>query len=185
MRRISFSILAAVGLFVVLVTGTLVMKSRAIRMEPAEPVTLKADYRIKGVQLEEESGNVRWTLVADQAEVFEAEGRTGLRRPVVDIHQPRRSWRVRGEEGDVLQKTKDLEVRRDVVLVSNDGLRLETSVLRWQAAATRLWTDAPVRITRDGTVIEGSGLEVDMTQQTAKVKGRVRAQFTKFPRISP
>ena len=88
MRRISFGILVAVAVFMVLVTGTLVMKSRAIRMEPAEPVTSKADYRIKDVQLEEESGNVRWKLVADQSEVFEAEGRTGLRRPVVDIQQP-------------------------------------------------------------------------------------------------
>jgi len=185
MRRISFGILAAVAVFMVLVTGTLVMKSRAIRMEPAEPPMSKADYRIKDVQLEEESGNVRWKLGADQAEVFDAEGRTGLRRPVVDIHQPLRSWRVWGDEGDVLQKTKDLEVRRNVVLVSNDGLRLETSVLRWQASTKRLWTDAPVRITRDGTVIEGSGLAVDMTRQTAEVKGRVRAQFTKFPRVSP
>ena len=72
----------------VLVTGTLVMKSRAIRMEPTEPLTSKADYRIKDVQLEEESGNVRWKLVADQAEVFDAEGRTGLRRPVVgSVHR--------------------------------------------------------------------------------------------------
>jgi LPS export ABC transporter protein LptC len=184
MRRISFGVLAVVGLFVVLVTGTLIAKSRAIRVEPVEPVTSKADYRIKRVQLEEESGNIRWKLVADQAEIFEGEGRTGLRRPVIDIQQPKRTWRVRGDEGDVMQATKDLELRHNVVLVSSDGLRLETSVLRWQAGAKRLWTDAPVKITRDGSVIEGSGLEVDMTAQTAEVKGRVRAQFTTLPRIA-
>lgn len=184
MQRISLWILAGVGLFVVLVTGTLVMKSRAIRVEPAEPVTSKADYRIKEVQLEEESGNIRWKLIADQAEVFEGEGRTGLRRPVVDIRQPTRSWRVRGDEGDVMTRTRDIEVRHNVVLVSDDGLRLETSVLRWQAAARRLWTDAPVRITRAGTIIDGSGLEVNMADQTAEVKGRVRAIFEKFPRVA-
>lgn len=184
MQRISLWILTAVGLFVVLVTGTLIVRSRANRVEPMEPVTSKADYRIKEVQLEEESGNVRWKLVADQAEIFEGEGRTSLRRPVVDIQQPQRTWRARGDEGDVRQATKDLELRKNVVVVSSDGLRLETSVLRWQAGAKRLWTDAPVKITRAGTVIEGSGLEVDMTQQTAVVKGRVRAQFTEFPRLS-
>ena len=149
-------------------------------MEPPS----KADFRIKEVQLEEESGNVRWKLVADQAEIFEGEGRTGLRRPVVDIRQPSRSWRVRGDEGDVMQRTKDIEVRNHVVLVSDDGLRLETSVLRWQAGAQRLWTNAPVRITRDGTTIEGSGLVVNLAKETAEVAGRVRAEFERFPRVS-
>ncbi len=183
MRRISLGILAAVGLFVVVVTGTLIVKSRSVRLEPEEPPS-KADFRIKEVQLEEESGNIRWKLVADQAEIFEGEGRTGLRRPIVDIHQPSRSWRVRGDEGDVMQQTKDIELRKNVVLVSDDGLRLETSVLRWQAGAQRLWTDAPVRITRDGTTIKGSGLVVNMAQQTAEVTGRVRAEFETFPRVA-
>jgi LPS export ABC transporter protein LptC len=183
MRRISLGILAAVGLFAVVVTGTLIVRSRSLRVEPEEPPS-KADFRIKEVQLEEESGNVRWKLVADQAEIFEGEGRTGLRRPIVDIQQPSRSWRVRADEGDVMQRSKDIEVRKNVILVSDDGLRLETSVLRWQAGPQRLWTNAPVRITRDGTTIEGSGLVVNMTQQTAEVKGRVRAQFVRFPRVS-
>jgi LPS export ABC transporter protein LptC len=184
MRRISLGILAAVGLFVVVVAGSMIVRSRSVRVEPEEPPS-KADFRIKEVQLEEQSGDIRWKLVADQAEVFEGAGRTGLRRPVVDIHQPNRSWRVRGDEGDVLQQSKDIEVRKNVILVSDDGLRLETTVLRWQAATKRLWTDAPVRITRDGTAIEGLGLVVNMNLQTAQVGGRVRAEFAKFPRMAP
>lgn len=177
--------MATVGLFVVLVTGTLIVKSRALRMEARqEPTPSKADYRIKEVQLEEESGNIRWRLVAEQAEIFEGEGRTGLRRPVVDVREARRSWRVRGDEGDVLQRTRDLEVRQNVVVVSNDGLRLETSVLRWEAGARRLWTDAPVRITFEDSVIEGSGLEVNVATEHAAVKGRVRARFARLPKVS-
>jgi len=83
-----------------------------------------------------------------------------------------------------MQRTKDIEVRNHVVLVSDDGLRLETSVLRWQAGAQRLWTNAPVRITRDGTTIEGSGLVVNLAKETAEVAGRVRAEFERFPRVS-
>src|SRR5207244_8360458 len=138
MRRISLGILAAVGLFVVVVTGTLVLKARSARVEPVEPPS-KADFRIKEVQLEEESGNVRWKLVADQAEIFEGEGRTGLRRPVVDIRQPSRSWRVRGEGGAGWRRRKDIEWGNQVVSVSDDGFRLETSVLGGQAGAQRLW----------------------------------------------
>jgi LPS export ABC transporter protein LptC len=102
---------------------------------------------------------------------------------VVDIREATRSWRVRGDEGDVHQKTKDLEVRRNVVLESDDGLRLETSVLRWEARAQRLWTDAPVTIIRDGSVIRGNGLDVHMEQERAAVRGRVHAAFTRPSRV--
>ncbi len=183
MQRLSLGILIAVGIFAVLVTVTLITRSRSVRTEPAEPAVSKADYRIKEVHLEEDAGTIRWRLVAEQAEVFEGEGRTGLRRPVVDIYQARRSWQVRGEEGDVRQNSNDLEVRKNVVVVSNDGLRLETSVLRWEASAKRLWTDAPVTITREGTVIRGSGLDVLVGQERAEVKGRVRATFTKVSKV--
>ena len=42
-----------------------------------------------------------------------------------------RSWTVTGDEGDLNQETKDVELRGNVVLVSSDGLRLETERLRW------------------------------------------------------
>jgi LPS export ABC transporter protein LptC len=183
MQRLSIGILIAVGVFVVLVAGTLVMRSRSTPVEATGPAVSKADYRIKEVRLEEETGKVRWRLVAEQAEIFEVEGRTGLKSPVVDIREATRSWRVRGDEGDVHQKTKDLEVRRNVVLESDDGLRLETSVLRWEARAQRLWTDAPVTIIRDGSVIRGNGLDVHMEQERAAVRGRVHAAFTRPSRV--
>jgi LPS export ABC transporter protein LptC len=68
-------------------------------------------------------------------------------------------------------------VRRNVVVTSTDGLRLETSVLRWEGAKQRLWTDAPVVISREGSVIRGSGLEVLMNEEQTTVAGRVRAVF--------
>ena len=48
-----------------------------------------------------------------------------------------------------------MELRRNVVLTSDDGMRLETSVLRWKGAERRLWTDAPVRLYQDGARVEG------------------------------
>ncbi len=50
-------------------------------------------------------------------------------------------------EGDLFHGRNNLEIRGNVVLTSSDGLRLETSVLRWSNEDKRVWTDAPVRIT--------------------------------------
>lgn len=182
MQRLASRILIVVGIFVLAVTGMLIVRSRAVRVEPVEPTTTKADLSIKEVQLEEQSGGVRWQLKADQALVFESEGRTWLRKVDLRVDERDRSWTVVGEEGDLFRESKNLEVRRNVVVTSNDGLRLETSVLRWHGADRRLWTDAPVRIVRNGAVIEGSALDVAMAEEAATIRGRVRARFERSPR---
>jgi LPS export ABC transporter protein LptC len=180
-RRLAGVILAVVAVFVVGVAGTLVAKSRTARVEPTGTATSTADLRIKEVELEEVSGGVRWRLRAEQALVFEPEGRTALRKIAVKVFERDRSWTIVGDEGDLFQQTGNVEIRRNVVLTSSDGLRLDTSVLRWQGAERRLWTDAPVRLSRAGAVVDGTALDVRMGDETTTVAGRVRATFARNP----
>jgi LPS export ABC transporter protein LptC len=176
-QRLAGVVLTVVGVFVMVVAGTLVIRSRSARMEPV-PAASNADLQIKEVNIREESGKVRWHLTAEEALVYEREGRTTMRKVAVEVQEPERSWTIVGEEGDLYQQRNDIEVRRNVVVTSSDGLRLETSVLRWQGADRRLWTDAPVTITREGAVIRGTALEVRMTEEVTTIEGRVRATFT-------
>ena len=177
MDRLASRILIVVAVFVVAVTGVLISRSRSVSVESTGPATSKADLSVKEIQLEEESGGVRWQLKAEQALVFDGEGRTWLRKVDLRVQERDRSWTVVGEEGDLYRGTNNLEVRRKVVLTSDDGLRLETAVLRWQGAERRLWTDVPVRIFRGNAVIDGTGLDVKMADEATAVKGRVRAVF--------
>jgi len=181
MQRLARRILIAVTVFVLVVAGMLIARTRAARVDSVGSGPAKADLTIKEVQLEEQSGEVRWQLRADQALVFEAEGRTSLRRVDLKVHERDRSWTVVGDEGD-LDRAKNLEIRRNVVLTSDDGLRLETTVLRWHATDRRLWTDAPVRIVRSGAVIEGNTLDVKLADEATTISGHVRAVFDSRPR---
>jgi LPS export ABC transporter protein LptC len=181
--RLARRILAAVVLFVLMVAGILVTRSRTVQTEPVGPPPSPADLNVKEVQLREESaGGGRWHLSADQASVFSAEGRTAFRNVQVQVWDRQRAWTIVGEEGDFFKSTGSVEVRRSVVVVSDDGLRLETSVLRWDGAQRRLWTDAPVRIYRPGAVIDGRALDVRMAEEVTTVQGPVRATFTHEPR---
>jgi LPS export ABC transporter protein LptC len=178
MHRLAQRILIVVGLFVVVVAVMLIARSRAVRVESLGPHPSSADLAIKEVRLEEEeSTGVSWQLVADQALIYDAEGRTALRKPHIRVHERDRSWTIVGEEGDLYQDSKDIEIRGNVVLSADDGLRIETTVLRWQAHDKRVWTDVPVRIFRDGTVIDGTGLDVQMEEETTTIDGRVHATF--------
>jgi LPS export ABC transporter protein LptC len=176
-RFVAAAILCMVVVFVFAVAGTLIAKSRVPPAEAPGTVASSADLRIKEPQIEEVTNGVRWRLKADQALMFDGEGRTALRAIVVDVFEPDRSWNIVGEEGDLFQATKNLEIRKNVVVTSSDGIRLETSVLRWQGAEKRLWTDAPVRVSRGGAVAHGSALELLMAEEYSTMAGRVHAVF--------
>ena len=176
-RFAAATVLGMVVVFIFAVAGTLIAKSRVPPSEAPGTVASSADLRIKEAQIEEVTAGVRWRLKAEQALMFDAEGRTALRAINVDVFERDRSWNIVGEEGDLFQTTKNLEIRKNVVVTSSDGVRLETSVLRWQGAEKRLWTDAPVRISRGGAVADGSALDVRMAEEYTTMGGRVHAVF--------
>lgn len=180
MHRLARTIPIVVAVFVIVVGVMLVTKSRNARVESAAPDAAGADLRIKEVAIEEQAGSVRWHLKADQALVFETEGRTALRNIAVVVRDGEREWTIRADEGDVVQregKRRDVEVRKDVIVTTSDGMRLETTVLRWSSVDQRLWTDAPVTLIRQGSVVDGKGFELRMADETATLTGRVRATF--------
>src|SRR3954469_1099859 len=170
MHTLARVILAVVAVFVVVVTTTLVIKSRSAPVEPlGGPAPSTADLQIQQLELEEEAQGVRWRLKADQALMYDQAGLPQLRKLTANIIQKERAWTIVGEEGDLDRKSNNVEVRKNVIITSNDGLRLETSVLRWDAERKRLWTDAPVRLSREGSTVSGSGLSVLMADESTTV----------------
>jgi len=180
MQRLASRILIVVAVFVLVVVVVLVTKSRSVRTEASGPEPTAADLSIKQVEVQEESaGGGRWRLLADQAQVFDQEGRTALRKVTVYVHDKEKNWTIVGDEGDLFKESKNLEVRRNVVLTSDDGLRLETTVLRWHGADRRLWTDVPVKIIRENATIHGTALDVKVDNEATTVKGPVNATFAR------
>jgi len=177
MRVLARGILSVVVVFVVAVAVMLVVKSRSARIEPSGPAPSTADLQIKEVDLEEEAKGVRWRLKAELALMFDKAGQTLLRKVVANVYQRERSWTIVGDEGELDRTTNNVQVRGNVVVTSNDGLRLETAVLRWEAEAKRLWTDMPVTLTRNGSTVRGSGLDVRMADEATTISGPVRATF--------
>jgi LPS export ABC transporter protein LptC len=180
MRKLSLAILGCVALFLSVMAGVLVTKSRGPKLQPPEPVQSKADYRIKEVHLQEQDrGRASWQLDAEEGESFEDQGKTLMRKVTIRINEPERAWTVNGDEGYLLRDSKDVELRGHVVVVSSDGLRIETSRLNWAAREQRVWTDQPVTIWRSGVIVRGQGFESRVKDEASTIKGRVRATITR------
>jgi LPS export ABC transporter protein LptC len=177
MRKIPIAILTCVVIFVGVVVGVLLTRSRGPLAQPAsEPAPTKADYRIKEIHLQEEGKNAtRWQLDAEYGEMFEAQGKTALRKVQVRVEEPARVWTVSADEGEMQRESKDVELRGRVVLTTSDGLRLETERLAWTAKEERAWTDAPVTIYRGGVVVHGRGFESRVNEGATTIRGRLRA----------
>lgn len=180
MQRLAVVVLAVVVAFVAGLAGFLFVRGRAVHPEPPESLSSSADYQIKEVHIQEEAGgNVRWRLDADYAEVFQQQGKTSMRKVTVTILEPDRTWTVTGDEGELLEASKDVRLRRNVVLVSSEGLRLETEALNWDAKGRRVWTDDPVTLIRNNVVLKGRSLEARMDEERTTVKGPLRVTIRK------
>lgn len=183
MRKAPFIILTLVVVFLSVVVGVLIHRARTPRAIPTEPVATNADYRLKQVRLQEMGRDgSRWQLDAEYSETFEEQNTTAMKKVTIKVDQPSRSgdarsWTVTGDEGDLNQETKNVELRGNVVLISSDGLRLETERLRWDADTQRAWTDEPVTIYRAGAIVRGTGFESRVAEEATSIKGRVRAIF--------
>ena len=179
MDRAAAGIALGVILFVTVVVGVLIVRGHRASAPREEVVSSQADQEIKEIHIQEDAkgGAYRWSLDAERAESFPGTGKTLLRKVTIGVEESGRRWKVTGDEGDLAQDTRDVELRGRVVLVSSEGLRVETTVLRWSNTEGRAWTDQPVTIYKGGGVVKGTGLEVRPNEEITLVRGRVTATF--------
>jgi LPS export ABC transporter protein LptC len=179
MDRIAAGITLGVILFVTVVVGVLIVRGHRASAPRQEVVSSQADQEIKEIHIQEDAkgGAYRWSLDAERAESFPGTGKTLLRKVTIGVEESGRRWKVTSDEGDLAQETRNVELRGKVVLVSSEGLRVETTVLSWSNAEGRAWTDQPVTIYRGGGVVKGTGLETRPNEEITLVRGRVTATF--------
>lgn len=142
---------------------------------PVQQPAQQAEYQIKEVHINETlEGNLRWTLNADQAEVYDQKGITVMRKVVVQVFSRDGDWTVTSDEGTLDNNRRDVSLKGNVIIRSSDGLEMRTATLGWNNEQRALATDDDVQISREGTTITGKGLSVQMKEETAEVRRNVR-----------
>lgn len=146
---------------------------------PVQQPSQQAEYQIKDVHINETlDGNLRWTLNADQAEVYDQKGITVMRKVVIQVFSQDGNWTVTGDEGTLDNNRRNVTLKGNVVIRSSDGLEMRTATLGWDNERRTLATDDAVDINREGTTITGMGLAVRMQEETAAIRRNVRVVIT-------
>jgi LPS export ABC transporter protein LptC len=180
MRRLSTLFLVCflavlAGLSGVVAWRVIARRTPATVRQPAP----QAEYQIKEVHINETlDGNLRWSLDADQAEVYDKKDITVMRKVVIRVFSRDGDWTVTSDEGLLNNTPRDVTLTGNVVIRSSDGLEMRTPTLAWQNERRTLRTDDPVEIRREGTTITGQGLAVHMQEETAALERKVRVTIT-------
>jgi LPS export ABC transporter protein LptC len=195
MRRLSTVFLLCFVALLAGLGGTIAWKAMGRQAPPAPPADPStADYQIKEVRINETlEGNLRWTLEAERADVFDKTQRTLLRKVVIHLYSKDGDWTVTADEGVLDNDKRDVSLSGNVVIASSDGLHMTAPQLSWRNQDRHLFTDDPVQIRRAGTTIVGRGLDLHMQDGYAVIKEQVRVVITDrsnaslalFPRSGP
>ncbi len=85
------------------------------------------------------------------------------------------------DSGIIKERRQQLEALGNVVVVSDEGIKLETESLKWDPHKQRVVTDDFVRLTKEGDIIYGYGLEADQQLKNFKIKKKVKGKIEKIP----
>jgi len=193
-RRLSTVFLVCFVALVGGLGGAIVWKRMARRPPPPAAAPAQADYQITEIHINETlEGNLRWTLDADRAEVFDKDQRTDMKKVVIKVFTKDSTWTVTGDQGSLDNQNRNVSIQGNVILTSSDGLTLKTTELGWRNADRNLFTAAAVEIEREGTTITGRGFDVRMAEEQAVLQKNVRVVITDrnranlaiFPRSGP
>jgi LPS export ABC transporter protein LptC len=117
------------------------------------------------MELRARSADVRWA----QDEVLLSKVRIFL------AEQERGPVEVKADRGQIDLKTEAFVLQGQVVALTADGQRFETSELRYEPDRRKLVSDSPVRVKGPRIEVVGTGMEVDVPTRRVRLLGPVRA----------
>ncbi|CUU10234.1 LPS export ABC transporter protein LptC [Candidatus Kryptobacter tengchongensis] len=129
-----------------------------------------------------DSGKVRAVLKANHIMVFQTQDVTilnqGFRVDFYDENGKHTSYLI-ADSGRVNEKTKNLEAYGNIIAVSDEGTKVETSRLFWDNERNKIRSDAFVKVTSPNEVLQGYGFEADQDLKNYvvyKVSGQARVE---------
>ncbi len=152
-------------------------------MSQVTQIADSADQLMMGVRLYLTDQGVRQAfLESDTAFVYEVSGRTELKRVRVTFFEAATGDTasvLTSDEGTYQQRSGAMEARGDCRVVTSDGGRLTTSVLRYDQAANQVSTDQPYTYVIGDRVVQGVGFVSDPTFSNITTQ-RVRGSAGRF-----
>jgi len=131
-------------------------------------------------------GRVTTEVVADK--ILKFESRDSTMAYVVDINSydslGNVATHVVGDSAIIKEADGRFTIFGNVVVTTEDGMKLETDYLHWNSKTDRIYTDAFVRITTPDEVLRGWGMEADRRLKRYKILHQVSGELDDASKLS-
>jgi len=141
------------------------------------------DQVIEGFTLTQTTnGKKEWVLKAEEAANYEGRRTIELKGLRIDFFGGEETHysTLTAERGLVNTMTHDMEARGKVLLISDDGSRLETESLKWIDNRKKIVSEELVKITKLSkgrqSVLTGKGLESDPNLDRIEIKENIHVE---------
>jgi LPS export ABC transporter protein LptC len=140
-------------------------------------VSLLEDFSIA----ENSEGTSRWSLEAKKGRLDEKGGSITFTSPHIRFYDADKlSSEITARAGSLKMLEKSAVLNDDVeVNALRDGMRLSTTKLYYSSARGKIWTEEPVTIHKERTVIKGRGFtanpdlsEIEIRYQETRLSGK-------------
>lgn len=151
---------------------------------PKESVSDTPQAKLSDIRLVEMDGNQRmWEAQADQIEVFEEGGSVRIfklkRQIKLVLYRDQDSLTCYADAAEIKDQNEEKEVNvvGNLMVQARDGITLRTDSATWLPRQRRLLTDKQVTIRREGLMIQGLGMEADLTLEEVKILSNITSSF--------
>ncbi len=144
-----------------------------VRRDAALPEQQFFDYRL----IETNAAVRQWVLESSEMQKFAGREDVLLVTVRMDFYRDGAHFSVlTADSGRANLQTRNVHTWGDVVVVTDDGRRLETQELFFDNETRRITNDVFNRFTREGDVLTGIGLEATPDLEYIEIKGEVQAE---------
>ncbi|MGB8657136.1 MAG: LPS export ABC transporter periplasmic protein LptC [Candidatus Zixiibacteriota bacterium] len=150
---------------------------------PALPVNVPDQIMENSTITFSEAGIRSAVIFAEQVEVYEKLDLKKAKKVHVDFYdkEGKHTSVLVADSGVIREGKKRFEALGNVVVTTDEGIKLQTQSLRWDPGITKIVTDDFVTITRGEDVITGYGLEADQELKHCAIKRQVKGKVTEIP----
>lgn len=149
--------------------------------------SVPADMMVVGMQQNITAAGIRVGLLkGDTALVYDDSSMVKVKNvdlTIFDQQTGEQRAHLTSREGDFNQQSQYMIARGNVVLVTNDGKRIETEELNYNPESKRIWSTVETTLIEPGSRIVGDGFEANESFTSYRIthpRGQVRSDRVRF-----
>ena len=166
-------------LIAILITAVAIIKIKVNKPENLLKALPDVDLQIKGFTYTEVGeANAKWEVKADTATYNKKQNIAVFDRVQIKLTtSDSKVFVMNADKGQMLTDKKNIEIKGNVVIISDTGDKFSTDHLNYNDAEKKFYTDAPVTMENKRMKITGVGLTLFMNTGELNLSSMVKAKI--------